>query len=429
MIWGVPVFAQYAGPAILSRGEAPSAMSGRQIEFSPFVSFNGTYSSGLSNVSVDSSGALANDSAYGMSLGWGVSGAHSWRYTHLGLYYAGSASHYPRNSFFDNLNQSFMLGVTHQLKRHVSVSSRTSAGIMSRDSGLRGLRQTVPFDPTATYVPTTDFFDNRTIYLTSGASVIFQKTARLSFSLGADGFIVRRRSQALNGVYGMSANADTAYRVSRRSTIGALYMFGHFEFTRAFGGSDYHGVAAAYSIQLSRYTELATYVGAYRVESKFIQNVAIDPAIAALLGITSASRIVHTINYLPHMAGRLSRTFQRGVAYVSAGRSVTPGNGLFLTSIATQITGGYTYTGLRYWSLSAMAGHDFATALGHIQGTYRSTYGAVSASRELTRSIHMMVSYSLRQYNSPTYTGYSRTIQSASIGLGYSPGNIPLRMW
>ena len=36
----IPAFAQYAGPAILSRGEAPSAMGEPQITFRPYFDFS-----------------------------------------------------------------------------------------------------------------------------------------------------------------------------------------------------------------------------------------------------------------------------------------------------------------------------------------------------------------------------------------------------
>src|ERR1035437_10553014 len=38
LAWAMPLFAQYAGPAILSRGEAPSALAQPQIDFRPFRS-------------------------------------------------------------------------------------------------------------------------------------------------------------------------------------------------------------------------------------------------------------------------------------------------------------------------------------------------------------------------------------------------------
>jgi hypothetical protein len=49
-----PAFAQFGGPAILSRGDAPAAMSVPQIDFIPFLSLVGVYDTGLATVSVNS---------------------------------------------------------------------------------------------------------------------------------------------------------------------------------------------------------------------------------------------------------------------------------------------------------------------------------------------------------------------------------------
>ena len=50
LILTIPAFAQYAGPAILSRGEAPSAMSAPQINFRPYFDVNAVYDTGLAGV-------------------------------------------------------------------------------------------------------------------------------------------------------------------------------------------------------------------------------------------------------------------------------------------------------------------------------------------------------------------------------------------
>ena len=79
-----------------------------------------------------------------MNLAWGVSGLHRWRYTKVGLDYRGSLAHFAKRSYYDSLNQSIMLGVTHQLTRHTTLSLRESAGIFSRDYGLRGFVRPFP---------------------------------------------------------------------------------------------------------------------------------------------------------------------------------------------------------------------------------------------------------------------------------------------
>jgi len=425
----LPVAAQYAGPAILSRGEAPAAMSAPEIHFRPFLEITGVYDNGLAAVTVNNQGDLANQTSYGIAIVWGISGRHSWRHTRVGLDYRGSTSYYAQSSGYDSIDQSLLLGLTQQVSRHTVLVLHTSAGIFTRDFGFNGIPQTVPFDPTTANIPTTDFLDNRTMYLNSTADVILQKSARLSFDLGGTGSIVRRHSEALGGTTSANAHGDVQYRVSRRTTIGASYNYYHFDFTHILGGTDIHGVTGTFAFRLTRWVELTGYAGFDRAESKFIQAVPINPVIVALLGISQGTKVVHTIDYVPNASGRLSRTFQRGVAYVSGGHTVVPGNGLFLTSYITAILGGYNYTGLRRWSLSTEVSFSRSNSIGNILGTYSNISGSLSASRQLLPSIHLIARYSARQYSSPDFANYNRLVHEARLGLGWTPGDVPLRVW
>lgn len=424
-----PLVAQFSGPAILSRGEAPAAMSAPQVTFRPFVEVGALYGNGLTGVTVDSQGQLLNGGSYGLSVGWGVSGVHSWRHTKVGLDYRGSLAHYAQQQSYDYLDQTFLFSVTHQFSPHLSGGLRQSAGIVTRNFGPIGLRQTVPFDPSTAYIPVTDYFDNRTIFLTSQADIEYQRTARLSFVFGGDAYMARRRSHALYGTNGVTARGDTQYRLTRSSTIGAQYMFMHFYYPGISGATDVHGVAGTYGRRITRTVEFSGYAGFMRVESLFLQSAPIDPVIAALLGEVSTQQLVHRINYLPNGAGRISKAFRTGVYYVSGGVSVNPGNGIFLTSRLTTVLTGYSYTGLRRWSFGASAGYERATSISTIVGDYSDTSESMTTSRQIIHNVHAILSFNSRQYHSTRFLNYNRNMNEVRLSVGYSPGDIPLRVW
>ena len=323
--------AQYAGPAILSRGEAPSAMNGPAIDFRPFVEVSGVYSTGLSSsVSVNSQGEIANLSGLGVAFTGGVSGTHSWRHTSVGLTYTGGYNYYPSNTTFDNMHHSLLAGVKHQITRHVALNWNNSFGMFTQNYGLLStLSSSVSFDPSQTNTPTTDFFNNRTIFGSSQLGMSIQRSTRLSFNFGGGMFVNHYASAALFGTIGENATADMQYRLSRRLTIGANYNYSHYSFSHTISNSDTQSANFTVADQLSRWWEVSGYVGAARVETKFVQSVPVDPAVAAIIGITESSEVVYSVRYVPNVMGRLSRTFHKGVWFVSAGHLVTPGNGLF----------------------------------------------------------------------------------------------------
>jgi hypothetical protein len=424
-----PLFAQYGGPAILSRGDAPTALTSLQIAFRPFVEVTGVYDSGLAGVSVSSSGQLGNASSEGVSIAAGISGSHQWKHTQLGLDVRGDVNEFTGATYFDSTDESLLLGIKHQFSRHIFLNLREAAGQFSVNNINSSLPQTVPFDPSQSYIPTTDFFDNRTIYVTSQADLIYQRSTRLSFDFGADGFLNRRRSSALYGVTGASARGDVQYRISRRSTLGASYNYNHYSFTRIFSSTDMHGASVVFSSQLSKSMEFSAYGGFQRLENKFVQDVPVDPVITALFGITSGTEVIYGISYIPSYGGRLSKSLRYGVAYVSGGTSVTPGNGLFLTSRVAVLNGGYSYTGLKRWSFSANAGWNKSQSVGNVTGTYGGTIATVSMSRQIVRGLHFVTNVGVRKYSSTTFNNYNRNIYDARIGLGWTPGDIPLRVW
>ncbi|MCL5745637.1 MAG: hypothetical protein M1541_17220, partial [Acidobacteria bacterium] len=428
---GLPLWAQYAGPAILSRGEAPTAMRGAPITFRPFLDIMGVYDTGLTGVSVrNNEGDLAQDSSLGVEASAGVSGSHAWRRTTVGLDYRGSVRHYTRKTYYDGTDHAFGLGLTHQMSRRVMFSLRESAGMFSRDFGLiGGLRSTVPFDPVSSYLPSTDFFDNRTLYMSSQADFTYQKSARLSFNGGGDIFAARRRSQALYGVTGASARGDMQYRVARYTTIGATYSFAHYDFSKGFGGSDIHTIAATYAHRLTRRLEFSGYGGAFRSETKFIQAVQIDPVIAAIIGVSSGIRVVHRIDTAPAGGARLSYSFRRAVASVGYSRGTTPGNGLFLTSQTSTVDGQLTYNGFKRWSAGLSGGYRSNKVISNVDGNYSGYSGSATLARRLIPAVHFRASFYVQQYDSGSFSRYNRLIYRGTVGFSFSPGDLPVRIW
>ena len=68
-------------------------------------------------------------------------------------------------------------------------------------------------------------------------------------------------------------------------------------------------------------------------------------------------------------------------------------------------------------------------SIGTIRGEYASMDESVKVSRQITRGVHVIMGFSTRDYGSPDYANYNRRINEARIAIGYSPGDVPLRVW
>lgn len=425
----VPAFAQYEGPAILLRGEAPAPMQGSAIDFRPFFGINVGYTTGLAGVSVTPGGNIVNDHSYDIQASGGVSGNHSWKHVKIGLDYRASVQHNPSYSYYDSTNQTLNLSITDRVTRHATLVLRENAGLMSNNFGLPTLDPALAYDPSTANTPSNEFFDNRTIYMSTQADLTLQRSARLSFDFGGDGFIQRRRSTALFGVTGAGARGDMQYRLTRRSTIGLGYTYTHFSYTGIFSSTDLHGVVATYAIRLSRNLEFTGYGGATRLETKFVQLVPLDPAIAALLGIGSFREVAYQRGYVPNVLGRFSYTVRHGVFSLYGGHTVIPGNGVFLTSTSTRATIGYGYTGLKRWSINTSVGYSRSSSLANVVGNYGGYQGNAGISRQLIKSTHATLSAYFNKYASSNFQNYNRWTYSVQLGLAFAPGDVALRLW
>ena len=100
-----------------------------------------------------------------------------------------------------------------------------------------------------------------------------------------------------------------------------------------------------------------------------------------------------------------------------------------LTSTATHVSTGYTYTGLRRWSFGASATYQRAESIGNVVGAYGSTIASVNCTRQIARNLHWVTSFAASRYNSNDFTRYNQFVYTASMGLGWAPGDVPLRIW
>ena len=132
-------------------------------------------------------GKIVDYPVYGGSVTWGISGFHAGKRMAVGVAYRGSYSIYGRDGL-NSLDQNLMLSASRRLSARMMLSFNTNAGLHTRDFGLLGTSPGVPYDPATAYIPTTDFFDDRTYYSTSQLGLTIQKSARLSFGMSGGCF-------------------------------------------------------------------------------------------------------------------------------------------------------------------------------------------------------------------------------------------------
>ncbi len=416
------------GPTILSRGPGVLMQGGGELlRLRPYVALTGVYETGLAAPSVDASGKIPSIDDFGGRAEFGVSGYHNWRRTVLGLDYRGNVQHYRRQSYYDTTNHTLILGVTHNLSRQLAFTLREAAGTQSRDYGT--FNGYAFFDSRYANVPANELFNGRTNYSSTMGDLTYAPGRRLSFNLGGSGMVVRRRSKLLIGMTGAVARGDVQYRLSRRVSIGADYGYMRYDFTRSFGGTDIHTVSADLAMQLGRSWNFAVRAGAGRVETLGLRTVAVDPVIAAITGRYSDYVVMYRKNYLPAFSAKLSRAFRRSTVSLDAETGTTPGNGVYLTSRASNAGVSFSHTASRRWNVGASAAYSRYVSLMQTMGNYRSYSAGGGVTFQVSQAFHIVARYDARRFEISQSAFGRRISHYASLGIAISPGDLPLSLW
>jgi hypothetical protein len=417
----------YAGPTILSRDKSLlGERGGKLIDFRYYGEITGVYDSGLTPLVVNPSGQVPQYGAYGAEVSFGVIGTKRWAHDSLSIEYRGTYRNYTNHAYFNGTDQFLDLDYAHLLSRHVTLDFKVIAGRVSLANGAFSF---LPLEnPDLVAIPTTELFDIPTEFLQSSLSLVWQKTARLSFGVSGMGFLVRRNSISLAGLDGYSGNVNMAYRLSRRQTVSASFGYTGFDYQQIYGNARLQTLNLGYSFGITRKWDFGVQGGATRVTASGLTQVPLDPAIAIIVGqpytvITSAQ-----VLYVPSFQVRLLRRFDRSSLSFSYMEGVMPGDGIYLTSREEVGSVAYSYVGYRRLALSADASYGKFTALTQTLGQLANFQAGGGGSYRLARSLFLTTRYDYRHYTTQD-SFYLKNSNRVTIGLAFSPGPTPLAIF
>jgi hypothetical protein len=422
----------YLGPGVLSGGAGDiGTRSGAQVDLRYYFDVQGIYDTGLQPFAVNSKGDLVQiNGLYGVQADVGVYGTHRSRQAALGLDFTGSFYDYVNDSSYNSASVNLMLGYTYQQSRRVVYDLRVVGGTSSLGYGAPGFYGNTPVTGTSDIVntPTSLLFDNRIYYLEPTMEMTFIQTARTSYTFGGEGYFVRRDATGLASLNGYALQGTIKHRVTKNQTVGVTYSHTHYDFPPAFGQSDMNSAQLFFATSIGRRWTFSIGGGATQAEVQGIQQVTLNPVVAALLGVSFGQQTFYREDFYP--AGKLSlngrfKTYSVGI---TAAQSIAPGNGVYLTSNQQTASANYSYTGIRKWNFGLNAGYSKLAGIGQGIQNYAGFTGGVGITYSLTRALHITARADSR-YQQIDVVGYNRTGYRASIGLAFSPGNVPLSLW
>ena len=422
----------YNGPGVLSEGAGTIGVrSGGSVDLRLFADVTGIYDTGLAPYAFNSKGDVVPiNGLYGEEVDFGVYGTHFWRQSTLSLNYSGSFYNFANDSAFDGSTQNLAVGYTYQKSRHVTFDLRQIAGTASIATGgadVNGFGY-IPLPGDVVNQPTTLLFDTRTYYVQSTADMNYIQSARTIYTIGGDGFWVRYDAAGLPGLNGYDLHGRIQHRLSKTRTVGAIYSFTHFEFPPIYGQTDMHTVEGFFSLALNRRWTVSITAGIVQTEVQGIQSVPLSPTVAALLGQPFANQAFYSADVFPSGIASLSGTFRRSALQFDYSRTVLPGNGFYLTSRVATADGSYSYTGIHKWNLGASVSYNSMSSIGQGLAPFSMIDGGGGFTYSISRLFHAVGRYDYRHLQVPI-AGFPTNSYRVTLGLAFSPGNIPLSLW
>jgi len=415
-----------AGPSLFGQDKGLlTQRNGKLIDLELFGEIAGVYDSGLA-AAPPQNGSVKPVGDYGIETGLGVTASRRWRHAKLSLEYRGRFREYATYSIFNGSDQFLDLAYSQLLSRHLTLNFKAIAGTTTTPNGAFSY---LPLSDTNVFaLPTNELFDNRTNYGESRVDVLWQQSPKLTLDLGADGFLLRREALALAGLNGYSVRAAVAYRLTGRQTVGASYQYMSFDFQSQYGDARLQTAALSYSLALSRNLELQIQVGGSRVDSAGLMPVTLDPAIAAIVGQSTAVVTFSRVLFVPLEDVKLVRRFHEASLNAGYSSGVSPGNGIYLTSRQNTASAGFSYQGSHRLVAALNAGYSRLATLGQSLPPYTSYQAGAGLNYRIATGLHMRLRYDYRHY-STQYLLYKIDSNRVSIGMAYSPGGVPLAIW
>jgi len=388
---------RYSGPSVLSRaGGALGRAAGQPLAFRFFASAAGEYSTDLRDV--------------------------------IGLDYRGSYHAYGgRRSNFNGMNHYLALDYARQLSARTQFYFTQGAATYSHPYG--GLYTPVMSNPMVSVSdPVDEGFDARTYTFTTSSGFLHMLSRRWQVSGGGTGFIVRRHSRALLDTHGWMGDGAVTYLLGPHKQIGGAYRYSQFRFPGGFGKTNVHTAYLTYAQQIGPLWTFSLGAGGFQAQTDRLASVRLDPLLAAIIGQPTTLQQFHHRFRGTAIRATLGRQFRRSSLSFYYNRGATPGNGFLATSQRDQAGMNYSYLATEKLNVGFNAAYHRYKALTQTIGAVESYGAGIGLNYRLTGSLYFTTQARIYRF-SVADSDFDRDRLHLSLGISWSPGELPLSLW
>lgn len=386
--------------------------------FNVYAFGNGAYDS---NAQILQNGERSGSLGY--SVGGGVQLSHLWKTAELGLSYSGAYQHYRSAFFASGPTQNLTLGYTKRFSRRWSLSLSEAAGIYLYGESYYSTHAT------NTNPVVTNPFSTQTKYTSSGISLTYRQTRRLSYIISGSYSLYRYNGPTGIGANDVGASFGADYQLTGRTTVGASYSYGYFRYQHNAGSDHLNGIHGTITHAFSRRWTGSASAGITRSNATGIISVPITVTTSSGQTLTGYEiGAYHNAQFVPSISGSLTHLYRRSQFSIDGGQGISSGNGVYLASRNRFLGAVYTYH-LHKSVFSAGASYN---KLNSISNQVDYGYSSKNLTLAYGRNLFRYVSANLR-YDFIEYGGLgpfnARHDNHFTFGLSFSSKSIPLTLY
>lgn len=407
--------------------------------FRPWLVVNGTY-----RKSLDENKDSSSYSHIIPALGGGISGWKAWNHKRFEGSYTGSTNEYNTASHSADWTQShiLMLGYSQQVNQRLSFGVSQIGGYTMGGygygsaygvTGVPGLSGSLGFGSDGSLssefgnlanngVASNELVASRTKFSLSSGGVSYMLDRRWMASAYVGAWVMRRPQQQYSQD-SFQAGGSISYALTETSQMGGEYSQQKSRYVNLFGGVSSQSAMINFQTQLSSTVRMSAGGGVGMVRSQFVGPIAIDPALAALLGTGTVLQVRQTDFITPYYNVNVSKQFERGAIMIGASRGTSTGNGIVMAGI--QDSGLVNYSRTLNSRISASWFASYSRLSGRV-ATLSVTQHVQTGGMLAVRMIH---SFSLTAQAGLRYQSIAplprRRDLFAGLGLAWTPGSVP----
>ncbi len=362
-----------------------------------------------------------NTGGAGFDVGGSVSGSKTFSNAALSLTYRGEYRDYAPSFGGKGSNQNLNFIYSRRLNYRWSVSFHTIAGVTAYGS------TNYSFNPSQAALDNP--FSTSTRFLSSGITLAYRQTQRLTYIFSGDFFLNRYNYAGATGSTGGIFTGAVSYELTPRTTLGLTYS--HDQIWYQFGAGDSHidGLFLSGTHKFGQTWEAELSAGASRVNAQGVYRLPVQFVIdgQTVFGIETIP--YKTDKVIPVVRGSLSKRIGQFTLRATASHGVSPGNGTYLTSSNTMILGYASRNFGRISTLSIAGGYSTLSSVSKtISQGYTQDNFTVHYSRVVFPHISAFGNYAYLHYGS--LLGFNARIDNRfTFGVAFSTKSVPMTLF